>query len=61
MLPKVKVPRIRKPTRTPVRGIPRPRLDNGDEAEVLSGSVREMKASAIEERFAKALDKETLI
>ena len=60
MLPKVKVPKIRKPIRTPVKGIPRPRLDNGDEAELLSGSVRDMKASAIEERFAKALDKERI-
>ena len=57
MLPKVKVPRVHKPVRTPVSTGPRPTFDNGNEAEVLSGVVKNMQASAIEERFARALDK----
>lgn len=58
-LPKVKVPRVRTP-RVEMSAPRRPRLDNGDEAEVLSGEVQGMKASALEERFARALDKERI-
>lgn len=39
----------------------RPRIDNGVEAEVLTGQVNGMKASAGEERFARALSKITAI
>lgn len=56
-LPPVRVPRIRKPPKVNLPQAPRPRLDNGGEAELLSGVVQDMEASAIEERFARALDK----
>lgn len=39
----------------------RPRLDNGDEPELLEGSTNGMEASAGEERFAKALNKITSV
>ena len=39
----------------------RPRIDDGGEAELLEGKVNGMKASAGEERFAKALRKITAV
>ena len=52
-LPPVKIRRIRSPK---VDNTPRrPAWDNGDEAELLEGQVNGMKASAPEERMAKAL------
>lgn len=59
-LPKVKVPRIRKPPQVDMPAPRRPQLDNGDEPELLSGKVQDLQASAIEERFAKALDKQQI-
>lgn len=54
-LPKVKIRIPRKPH--PILPAPhRPRADTGNEAEALSGSVQGVKASAPEERLAKALD-----
>lgn len=55
-LPPVRVPRIRKPPQVGLT-YQRPTLDDGGEAELLSGTVQDMTASAIEERFARALDK----
>lgn len=56
---KVKVPRLRtpRPRMNPPR---RPVLDNGDEPELLAGVVQDLPASAIEERFARALDKKRI-
>jgi len=55
-LPPVKVPRVRKPR--PVLPSPqRPRADTGDQPEILEGTVQNKKASAPEERLAKALNK----
>jgi len=56
-LPPVKVPKIRKPRDLNIPAPRRPSLDNGDEAELLVGEVMGMKASAPEERMAKALGK----
>ena len=56
-LPPVKVPKIRKPRDLNIPAPRRPSLDNGDEAELLAGEVMGMKASAPEERMAKALGK----
>lgn len=58
MLPpvKVRIPRKKK-TKLDLPAPYRPRIDNGGEAELLEGSVNGMKASAGEERFAKALRK----
>jgi len=56
-LPPVKVPKVRKPRDLNIPAPRRPRLDNGDEPEVLAGEVMGMKASAPEERMARALGK----
>lgn len=60
-IPKVKVfPARRKPK--VILPMPhKPRLDTGEEAEYLGGMVQNKKASAPEERFAKALDKLTTV
>lgn len=47
--------RARKKKKTPIIA-PRPRLDRGEGQEVLTGVVHGLKASALEERLAKALD-----
>lgn len=60
MLPAVKVAVPRKP-KPKLPAPQRPRLDSGSEAELLSGNVQGMKASAGEERFAKALAKITAV
>lgn len=59
-LPKVKVPRFyRKVTTMPAPT--RPKLDNGDEPELLAGKVQDLEASAAEERLARALDKQKIL
>lgn len=62
MLPpvKIKVPR-NKSGKLDLPAPYRPRIDNGGEAELLEGNVNGMKASAGEERFAKALRKITSV
>jgi hypothetical protein len=55
-LPKVKIVRQRPPT--PLLPSPhKPRVDTGNQPEVLEGTVQGKKASAPEERLAKALAK----
>jgi hypothetical protein len=55
-LPPVKVPKPRKPK--PILPSPhKPRADTGNEPELLGGEVQGKKASAPEERLAKALEK----
>jgi hypothetical protein len=56
-LPKVKIRLIRKP-KTILPAPFKPRADTGNEPEGLSGTVQNMKASAPEERLARALDKQ---
>lgn len=62
MLPavKVRVPRNRS-GKLKLPAPQRPRLESGGEAELLEGQVNGMKASAGEERFAKALRKITAV
>lgn len=62
MLPAVKV-KVPKNTSGKLKlpASQRPRIDNGVEAEVLTGQVNGMKASAGEERFARALSKITAV
>lgn len=55
-LPKVRVTRPRRP-KSILPAPHKPRIDTGDEAEILAGTVQGMKASAAEERYARALDK----
>lgn len=59
-LPKVKVPRVYKRKALDMPAPRRPQLDNGDEAELLIGTVQDMTASKAEERFARALDKQKI-
>jgi len=55
-LPPVKIRKARRPR--PILPSPhKPRVDTGDEPEILGGEVQNKKASAPEERLAKALDK----
>lgn len=62
MLPAVKVTVPRnKSGKLKLPAPQRPRLDNGSQEEVLEGQVQGMKASAGEERFAKALAKITAV
>lgn len=62
MLPAVKIKVSRKKSGKLDLPAPyRPRIDNGGEAELLEGQVNGMKASAGEERFAKALRKITSV
>jgi len=56
-LPKIKVGHIRRKPKVILPAPHKPRADTGDEAELLGGMVQNKKASAPEERFAKALDK----
>jgi hypothetical protein len=56
-LPAVMVRKIRKPPRgVPPSGL-KPQFDAGNPEEVLTGMIGDMKASAPEERLAKALNK----
>jgi hypothetical protein len=57
MFPAIKVYVPRKKAKRKLPAPMRPRLDSGMEAELLSGNINGMKASAGEERFAKALRK----
>jgi len=55
-IPPVKVPKMRRPN--PVLPSPhKPRVDTGNQPEILGGMVQNKKASAPEERFANALSK----
>lgn len=56
-LPSVKVRLPRRPKIQILPGNHRPQFDNGDEPEILSGTVQNMKASMPEERLANALNK----
>lgn len=56
MIPKVKIRKIRPPSHIRTPQPRRPKLDNGDEPELLMGEVQGRKASMPEERFANALN-----
>ena len=57
MLPRIVVIKPRRKAKYNLPAPARPRLDSGTEAELLSGTIDGMKASAGEERFANALRK----
>lgn len=56
-LPPVRISRVRRRQKADIPAGIRPRLDTGNEAELLAGEVNGMKASMPEERMARALSK----